>query len=76
MFDADYICVAYMHTDIIYKYINIHSYIHTKEEHVLILISHSKTFYLRLYGVEYMVKDHSDSEREKPLPHYMDYSSD
>ena len=28
------------------------------------------TFYLRLYGVSYMVKDHSDSERENPLsPH-------
>ena len=28
------------------------------------------TFYLRLYGVRYMVKDHSDSERGNPLlPH-------
>ena len=26
------------------------------------------TFYLRLYGVRYMVKDNSDSERENPLP--------
>ena len=26
------------------------------------------TFYLRLYGVGHMVKDHSDSERENPLP--------
>ena len=25
------------------------------------------TFYLRLYGVRYMVKDHSDSERGNPL---------
>ena len=33
-----------------------------------------KTFYLRLYGVRYMVKDHSDSERGNPLPHYMGYS--
>ena len=24
------------------------------------------TFYLRLYGVRHMVKNHSDSEREKP----------
>ena len=24
------------------------------------------TFYLRLYGVRHMVKDHSDSERRKP----------
>ena len=26
------------------------------------------TFYLRLYGVVHMVKDHSDSERGNPLP--------
>ena len=25
------------------------------------------TFYLRLYGVGHMVKDHSDSERGNPL---------
>ena len=27
------------------------------------------TFYLRLYGVRHMVKDHSDSERGNPLRH-------
>ena len=27
-----------------------------------------KTFYLRLYGVRHMVKDHSDSEKGNPLP--------
>ena len=26
------------------------------------------TFYLRLYGVRHMVKDHSDSKRRNPLP--------
>ena len=26
------------------------------------------TFYLRLYGIGYMVKDHSDSEKGNPLP--------
>ena len=26
------------------------------------------TFFLQLYGVGHMVKDHSDSERENPLP--------
>ena len=26
------------------------------------------TFYLRLYGDRYMVKDHSDSEKGNPLP--------
>ena len=29
-----------------------------------------KTFYLRLYGIRHMVKDHSDSEKGNPLlPH-------
>ena len=28
------------------------------------------TFYLRLYGVRHMVKDHSDSERENPQPQH------
>ena len=27
-----------------------------------------KTYYLRLYGIRYMVKDHSDSERGNLLP--------
>ena len=26
------------------------------------------TFYLQLYGVRHMVKDHSDSEKGNPLP--------
>ena len=26
------------------------------------------TFYLQLYGVRYMVKDHSDSEKGNPVP--------
>ena len=28
------------------------------------------TFYLQLYGIRHMVKDHSDSERGNPLPSY------
>ena len=32
------------------------------------LTTHSTHFYLRLYGVGHMVKDHSDSERGNPLP--------
>ena len=32
------------------------------------LTTHSTHFYLRLYGVRHMVKDHSDSEKENPLP--------
>ena len=34
-------------------------------------------FYLRLYGVRHMVKDHSDSERGNPLlPHGMHHPTD
>ena len=32
------------------------------------LTTHSNTFYLRLYGVRHMVKDHSDNEKGNPLP--------
>ena len=32
------------------------------------------TFYLWLYGVTHMVKDHSDSEREETRCHHMGYS--
>ena len=33
------------------------------------------TFYLRLYGVRHMVKDHSESEREETRCRHMGYSS-
>ena len=32
------------------------------------------TFYLRLYGVRHMVKDHSDSENEETHCCHMSYS--
>ena len=32
------------------------------------LTMHSTHFYLRLYGIRHMVKDHSDSEKGNPLP--------
>ena len=38
-----------------------------KEENVLFNDA-LNTFYLRLYGIRHMVKDHSDSERGNPLP--------
>ena len=38
-----------------------------KEENVLFKDA-LNTFYLRLYGVRHMVKDHSDSEEGNPLP--------
>ena len=31
------------------------------------IMTHSTHFTLRLYGVEHMVKDHSDSEKGNPL---------
>ena len=38
-----------------------------KEENVLFNDAFN-TFYLRLYGVGHIVKDHSDGERGNPLP--------
>ena len=38
-----------------------------KEGNVLFNDAHY-AFYLRLYGVRHMVKDHSDRERGNPLP--------
>ena len=40
-----------------------------KEGNVLFHDAHN-TFYLRLYGVGHMVKDHTYSERGNPLPPY------
>ena len=37
----------------------------------MLFIDALNTFYLRLYGVRHMVKDHSDRERENPLPPHM-----
>ena len=42
-------------------------YITRKEGNVLFNDA-LNTFYLRLYGVRHMVKDHSDSEKGNPLP--------
>ena len=45
------------------------SFICTRERNVLFNDA-LNTFYLRLYGVRHMVKDHSDSEKGNPLsPH-------
>ena len=38
-----------------------------REKNVLFNVA-LNTFYLRLYGVRHMVKDHSDSEKGNPLP--------
>ena len=42
-------------------------YMHQRERNVLFNDA-LNTFYLRLYGVRHMVKDHSDSEKGNPLP--------
>ena len=49
------------------------SYVHqlallTAEQGNVLFNNALNTFYLRLYNIRYMVKDHSDSERGNPLP--------
>ena len=40
----------------------------TRKEGNVLFNDALNTFYLLLYGVRHIVKDHSDSERENPLP--------
>ena len=40
----------------------------TRKEGNVLFNDALNTFYLRLYGVRHMVKDHSDSENGNPLP--------
>ena len=42
----------------------------TQKEGNILFNDALNTFYLRLYGVRHMIKDHSDSERGNPLPPY------
>ena len=49
------------------KQIGFYKYLHLRERNVLFNDA-LNTFYLRLYGVRHMVKDHSDSEKGNPLP--------
>ena len=42
----------------------------TRKEGNVLFNDEFNTFYLRLYGVTHMVKDHSDSERRNPLPQH------
>ena len=47
----------------------------TRKEGNVLFNDTLNTFYLRLYGVRHMVKDHSDSERGNPLlPHGLLFS--
>ena len=56
MFVSDWVTSTYIHTVQIVKYGN------------GLFNDALNTFYLRLYGVRHMVKDHSDSEKGNPLP--------
>ena len=40
----------------------------TRKEGNVLFNDALNTFYLRLYGVRHMVKEHSDSEKGNPLP--------
>ena len=60
---------GYMASDIWLRTILIVREVRERERNVLFNDA-LNTFYLRLYGVRHMVKDHSDSERGNPLsPH-------
>ena len=54
-------------THFIYGYMASAIWYWTSEKNVLFNDA-LNTFYLRLYGVRHMVKDHSDSEKGNPLP--------
>ena len=58
---------GYMASDIWLRTIQIERERRERERNVLFNDA-LNTFYLRLYGVRHMDKDHSDSERGNPLP--------
>ena len=43
-------------------------HVHGSKEGNVLFNDTLNTFYLRVYGVRHMVKDHSDSEKGNPLP--------
>ena len=45
-----------------------HQFLERERERNVLFNDALNTFYLRLYGVRHVVKDHSDSERGNPLP--------
>ena len=53
----------------------IYGYMEERKEGNVLFNDALNTFYLRLYGIKHMVKDHSDSERGNPLsPHGLLFS--
>ena len=59
--------IVYHHslTDVVRYY---YRHLHGGKEGNALFNDALNTFYLRLYGIRHMVKDHSDSERGNPLP--------
>ena len=52
------------------KFLNFKTILDGEREKNVLFNDALNTFYLRLYGVRHMVKDHSDSEKGNPLlPH-------
>ena len=63
MYVCMYVCMY------VSMYVSIYIYIYMKEGRKCFLFNDAlNTFYLRLYGVGHIVKDHSDSERGNLLP--------
>ena len=50
------------------KYIALSKYCPDERKGNVLFNNALNTFYLRLYGVRHMVKDHYDSEKGNPLP--------
>ena len=57
-----------VHTTAFDKPVVDHWFLSSYSERNVLLNDALNIFYLRLYGVRHMVKDHSDSERGNPLP--------
>ena len=60
--------IFYLTTHSTHFYLRLYGVGHTGRKEKFYLTMHSTHFILRLYGVGHMVKYHSDSERENPLP--------
>ena len=66
-----YVCVCMflcMYACMLYVYVCMLVYVSGKKEGNVLFNDALNTFYLRLYGVRHMVKDHSDSDKGNPLP--------
>ena len=74
MYVCLYICVYVFMCVCMCFYVHICVYVcmyvcmHVERERNVLFNDALNTFYLRLYGVRHMVKDHSDSEKGNPLP--------